>query len=246
MMLSTPSPWLSLLLAATLLCGATLPAASASVLIDGTRVVYPAKEREVTVKLTNKGHAPVLMQAWVDRGDARSSPQEADAPFLITPPIFRLDPLTGQSVRVAFTGEALPQDRESLFWFNTLEIPALPQNTDGNLMQIAIRSRLKLFYRPDSLSGELSKAITQVTWSVQPQDGRHVLRGRNLSPYYLSFSALAFEHAGKVIDTEGGMIGPFSHQDFALPGFNGGVGGKVRFRWMSDFGPAPEQTADVN
>ncbi|MCP1626185.1 fimbrial biogenesis chaperone [Pseudomonas nitroreducens] len=222
-------------------------AAHAGVMIDGTRIVYPAKEREVTVKLTNKGQTPVLMQIWVDRGDTQSKPQDADAPFLATPPIFRLDPQKGQSVRLAFTGETLPQDRESLFWFNALEIPPLPQADEAgsNLMQIAVRSRLKLFYRPGGLPGDLPTAIGQVDWKIERQGNGYVLRGENPSPYHLSFSSLFVEQGARSTDTGGGMIAPFARQDFPLPGYTGGSDGKVRFRWMSDFGAAPEQTAPL-
>nr|BFD42782.1 fimbrial chaperone [Pseudomonas sp. FFPRI_1] len=236
--------WLRYVFSSVLLCLSTLSVAHAGVLIDGTRIVYPAKEREVTIKLTNKGQVPVLMQIWVDRGDPQSKAQDADAPFLATPPIFRLDPQKGQSVRLTFTGEALPQERESLFWFNALEIPPLPQDTGANMMQIAVRSRLKLFYRPSGLPADLPKAIEQVTWHVQHQGDGYVLRGENPSPYHLSFSALSLEQGGRLTDTGGGMIVPFSHRDFPLPSYSGDTGdGKVRFRWMSDFGAAPEQTA---
>jgi len=242
-MKAVPTHWLLSLFAGALLGMFALTDAQAGVMIDGTRIVYPAKEREVTVKLTNKGASPVLMQVWVDRGDARSKPQDADAPFLITPPIFRLDPQKGQSVRLAFTGENLPQDRESLFWFNALEIPPVPQGASSNMMQIAVRSRLKLFYRPAGLAGDMPSAIEQVRWSVQKQGASYVLRGENASPYHLSFSALALQQGGKNHDTGGGMIAPFSHHDFPLAGFDGGSGGKLRYRWMSDFGASAEQEA---
>ncbi|MBB4862540.1 chaperone protein EcpD [Pseudomonas nitritireducens] len=242
-MSAVPSHWLLSAFAGVLLGAFSLAGAQAGVMIDGTRIVYPAKEREVTVKLTNKGPTPVLMQVWVDRGNAQGKPQEADAPFLLTPPIFRLDPQKGQSVRLAFTGESLPQDRESLFWFNALEIPPMPQDASANLMQIAVRSRLKLFYRPSGLSGDLPSAIEQVRWSVQKQGTGYVLRGDNASPYHLSFSALTLQQGGRSHDTGGGMIAPQSHHEFPLPGFAGGSGGKLRYRWMSDFGASAEQEA---
>lgn len=37
--------------------------AFASVIVNGTRVIYPAKQREVTVQLSNNGTAPALVQA---------------------------------------------------------------------------------------------------------------------------------------------------------------------------------------
>ncbi len=71
------------------------------------------------------------------------------APFIVLPPIVRIEPGKGQSWRLVFNGSRLPQDRESLFWFNLLDIPPEPKNgkTD-NYLQLAIRSRIKLFYRP--------------------------------------------------------------------------------------------------
>ncbi|SQI40047.1 Chaperone protein focC precursor [Leminorella richardii] len=61
--------------------------AMAGIVITGTRVIYPAGEREVTVKIDNRGDKPVLAQSWVDDGDANATPETAKAPFTITPPL---------------------------------------------------------------------------------------------------------------------------------------------------------------
>ncbi|MCF8994942.1 fimbria/pilus periplasmic chaperone, partial [Pseudomonas carnis] len=84
---------------------------SASVVITGTRLIYPAQEAEITVTLDNNGALPVLVQTWVDSGDPNSSPTHSTAPFLLTPPVFRMDPNQGQSVRLMFTGASLPEDK---------------------------------------------------------------------------------------------------------------------------------------
>ncbi|MNN03408.1 Chaperone protein EcpD precursor [compost metagenome] len=109
-------------------------------------------------------------------------------------------------------------------------------------MQVAVRSRLKLFYRPSGLPGDLPSAVGKVTWQVQRQGNGYVLRGQNPSPYHISFSSLALHQGSQNVETGGGMIAPFSHQDFALPGYSGGNGGTLRYRWLSDFGAAPEQS----
>ncbi len=247
MMQGFPSLRPAWLAAGLLLLALGAPLAHAGVVIDGTRVIYPAKEREVTVRLTNQGKQPVLMQVWADRGDERSTPQTANAPFLITPPIFRLDPQKGQSVRLMFTGEKLPQDRESLFWFNSLEVPPIPAGADSNYMQIAVRSRLKLFYRPAGLPGDLDGAVGQVRWQLVRQGAGYALRGDNPSPYHLSYSGLTLAQGGRDYTAAGGMIAPFASQTFALDGFAGGAGaGQVRYRWMSDYGVAPERTANLH
>ncbi|WP_324050354.1 fimbria/pilus periplasmic chaperone [Aeromonas caviae] len=118
--------------------------------ISGTRVIYPANAREVTLELTNKGSSPSLVQVWIDAGDRRIRPGAEALPFLVTPPITRIEAQRGQSLRLAYVGQGLPQDRESVFWLNVLEVPPSVKSTQAgqNLVQLAFRSRIKMFYRP--------------------------------------------------------------------------------------------------
>ncbi len=136
--------------------------AHASVVINGTRVIYRAKDREVTIRLSNEGTAPALVQAWLDTGDPNTTPDESNVPFTLTPPLFRLDPKKGQSLRLIYTQEPLPQDKESLFWLNVLEVPPRADggasSNDRNLLQLAFRSRIKVFFRPAGLQGDADDA----------------------------------------------------------------------------------------
>ena len=88
--------------------------------ISGTRVIYPSTAREVTLELTNKGTLPALVQIWMDSGDRRIRPGADRLPFLITPPITRIEALRGQSLRLAYVGQGLPSNKESVFWLNVL------------------------------------------------------------------------------------------------------------------------------
>ncbi|ELN4703365.1 fimbria/pilus periplasmic chaperone, partial [Escherichia coli] len=74
--------------------------ASASVIVTGTRVIYPADAREKSVQLTNQDAFPNVVQAWVDVNNPQSTPETADAPFMITPPMFRMEPKAGQTMRL--------------------------------------------------------------------------------------------------------------------------------------------------
>lgn len=44
---------------------------------------------------------------------------------------------------------ALPQDRESVYYFNLREIP--PKSDKPNTLQLALQTRIKLFYRPKAI-----------------------------------------------------------------------------------------------
>ncbi|MCO7512223.1 fimbria/pilus periplasmic chaperone [Serratia fonticola] len=225
----------------------TSNAANSAVAIEGIRFIYPAKENEITIKMVNKGDAPSLMQLWVDRGDSTVSFQDSDAPFLITPPIVRIDPRNGQSVRLIFTGEALPQDRESLFWFNALEIPPVSAEQDRSSLQIAVRSRLKLFYRPKNLVGEAADASNQVNWGVTPlAKGGYVLRGNNPTSYYITYRQLVLQMGNKNYNLGSGMIAPFSSEDFNIKGMHNHSGQfQLTYQPMTDYGVGAEQTLSL-
>ena len=88
----------------------------AGVVIQGTRVVYPANEREVVVRMTNERAYPVLVEAWIDRPEDASTTQPV--PFALTPPLFRLDAAKGQTLRIFQSPGAVPTDREVLYYLN--------------------------------------------------------------------------------------------------------------------------------
>ncbi|HAV4758803.1 TPA: fimbria/pilus periplasmic chaperone, partial [Acinetobacter baumannii] len=87
----------------------------AEIVLHGTRVIYPSDAREVNLQLSNNGTAPSLVQAWIDDGNAKSTPDEANVPFIITPPISRVEPSKGQTLRITALPNAsqLNQNKES-------------------------------------------------------------------------------------------------------------------------------------
>lgn len=168
--------------------------ARAEVMISGTRVIYDEKQREAVVKVSNTGNMPVLLQAWIDTGDANARPEAIKVPFNVTPPVIRLDPKRDQTIRLFRTGSGLAADRETLFWFNLLEIPPKPTKSasgEENKLQLAFRTRIKMFYRPEGLAMSSEQAIKNLTFSLKGNQ----LVIKNSSPYYISFRKLEFRIA---------------------------------------------------
>lgn len=101
-----------------------LPSADASMVIDGTRIIFPGDKKEIAVRATNMGETPSLTQVWVDDGRVQNQPEKDAAPFIVLPPIVRIEPGKGQSWRLVFNGSRLPQDRDrcsgSIFWISHL------------------------------------------------------------------------------------------------------------------------------
>ncbi|MBC3229776.1 fimbrial biogenesis chaperone [Serratia fonticola] len=200
--------------------------ALASVVISGTRVIYPSDAKEVSVKISNVGPSPVLLQSWIDSGDANAKPSAIKVPFVLTPPMNRVEAGKGQTLRISYAGGALPMDKESVFWLNVLEVPAKSQaKTDENKLQMAFRTRIKLFYRPAGLQGNANDAAKAVTWSTQGSQ----VQATNPTPFYASLVNLSIN--GKKLDSA--MIAPRSAMTLELPGQ---AGSKISGTYVNDYG----------
>lgn len=111
----------------------------------GTRVIYQEGKREAAISVTNADtHTPYLVQSWVEN---YAENDKSKVPFIVTPPLFRLDPEQNNVLRINFIGASLPGDRESVFWLNVKSISPTPQG-EVNKLQVNIKSKFKIFYRP--------------------------------------------------------------------------------------------------
>ncbi len=211
----------------------------ASVVITGTRVVYPGQKNEISVEMKNDAEQPALVQAWVDYFDEDKNTANQAVPFVVMPPVFRMEPNEGQSLRVVYTKEALPQDRESLFRFNVLEIPPSPEGADNYLL-MAIRNQLKFFFRPAQISQKPQDVEQDYAWLVGEDGSESSLLIDNPTPFYLNLSRVVVLKGNTVIyDGEANMIAPKSRAQPAVKA--GRIAGlkqatDVHYTYINDYG----------
>jgi chaperone protein EcpD len=227
------------------------PRAAAGIVVTGTRVVYLATKREVTIDIHNPGEAPSLVQAWLDAGDPQSKPGESKVPFVMTPPLFRLDPTKSQSLRLVYTHDPLPQDRESLFWLNVLDIPPRAgTNPDRpNQLELAFKHRMKVFFRPTGLSGSAADAPAQLKWQLQYKDGKLVgIQASNPTAYHVSLIQISATVAGHPIIAKADMVDPFASRSFDLPDPVAAPSGVVAvdYWFVNDYGGNVKATASAS
>ncbi|ELZ9356506.1 fimbria/pilus periplasmic chaperone, partial [Citrobacter freundii] len=74
---------------ALFLAGTVLPAWG-GIYIYGTRIIYPAQKKEITVQLMNEGNRSALVQSWIDDGDTDLPPEKIQVPFVMTPPVAKV------------------------------------------------------------------------------------------------------------------------------------------------------------
>lgn len=194
----------------------------ASIVMVGTRVIFPAESNEKTLQFSNNGDIPYIVQIWLDRGNDASTPENADAPFVVNPPLFRINPHKGQMARLIYLPQtALPQDRESIFYLNFKQIPALQESSaDQNKLIFLVKNRLKVFYRPKSIIGNVEVMPQKWTYTLQQQTKGSTVTVHNPTGYYanLTTATLKVKQQSYSIDPKSvAMIAPYSNATWPLP-----------------------------
>lgn len=213
--------------------------AQASVVVAGTRVVYNQTDSEVTVKLSNNGKLPGLVQIWLDKGDPSAKPDTIDLPFTITPPVTRINPNKSQTLRIIYTGEPLPSDKELCFYLNVLEIPPKPTGDEAsaNQLQLAFRTRIKFFFRPEGLKGQAVEAPAQIVWRLKQENGKTEIVAHNPTQYHVSVERLSVSNGAQHAETTfGGMVDPGGSKAFQLNGDVQPAGAKLHYFAINDYG----------
>ncbi|WP_407438859.1 molecular chaperone [Lelliottia sp.] len=199
----------------------TASAANAGVVIGGTRVIYDGAKKEASLSVNNPDSVPYLIQTWIDTPNGGVE----KAPFIITPPLYRLDQGQQNVMRIVRAGN-VPEDKESMFWLNVKSIPSAEKKE--NSLQVAVKTRMKLIYRPETLKGTVPEDLAgKLTW----QKAGDQIQVTNPTPYYMNFNEISV--AGKKV-AEPTFVAPGSSARFALP--TGVSAGSVEFKIITDFG----------
>lgn len=187
----------------------------ASIVLQGTRIVYPNNKKHVLIQAVNHSEQSSLVQSWVDEGDINSTPETTNAPFIVSPPMTKIDANEGTQLKIQFIGNTLPSDRESIFYLNVRDIAPKPQKTsNANFLQLALQTRIKLFYRPQGLSIKREQAPDSVKFTQSGQQ----LAINNPTPYFLTLSGLYMTHETEKPLIENILVAPFSHQQVTYQG----------------------------
>ncbi|MFW5386859.1 MULTISPECIES: molecular chaperone [unclassified Yersinia (in: enterobacteria)] len=210
----------------------------ASVVMTGTRIIYPEGTREKVIQLSNKDDHPNLVQLWMDDGNNQSSPSKSDVPFTLTPQIFRMEAQSGQVVRLSYVERHLPKDRESVFYLNFLQIPALKadKQTENKLVLI-VNNRMKVFYRPAALKENVDTLGEKIRVTLDGTSGDKI-KISNPTGYYISLRDAKLVSDGKTISfATSEMFSPNSTTDLALPaGVKAKKGEVLTLNVVNDYG----------
>ncbi|ECE0793842.1 molecular chaperone [Salmonella enterica subsp. diarizonae serovar 58:r:z53] len=215
-----------------------------SVELGASRLIYPLNGKNAAIRVDNKQNYPVLVRSKV----LMESGKKDFAPFITTPPLFRLDSHQSSVVTVTRTNGKYPDDRESLNW---LCVKAVPPDKDAEWakhagekniatnVQVVLENCIKLLVRPDSLSSNPADIAEKVEWKAEGKN----LHAHNPTPYYMNISGVRFN--GEKLTLKDGYIAPYSDVD--MP-FSSALktGGKVQWTVIGDYGEEREISSGVN
>ncbi|KFF85587.1 fimbrial biogenesis chaperone [Pseudomonas syringae] len=197
------------MLAALLFCAST---AQAGIVLNTTRVIYQGTDKEVSLGVHNSGGGEILLQSWLESPVAAAGTHESlpNLPFIVTPALTRMAGGGRQLLRIIHSGTDMPTDRESVLWLNVQEIP---QTAAENTLQIAVRQRIKVFFRPDGLQGDPQQAPERLNWQWIDDTGVHV---ENPGPYHVSMLRISIrQHDTELALLDSQMLAP--HQRLNIP-----------------------------
>jgi len=233
-------------LTAVVIINGTMVTAHSSVQMLNTRVIYPGGEKFKTIQFSNPDNIPYIMQVWSDTGTANITSNEDEGPMLSVPSVFRIEPNAGQSIRLFYNGGVLPKDKETIFYLNTYQVP--PKNVaDGkNKIALIVKNRNKIFYRPDSITGEVQDVPKKLEFKITKVKDKFVMNVHNPTGYFATLTMAQVECGKNVIKFPVDMIPPKSSKSWE--GDKKAVcllNNKVNFKLINDFGGIMQYSSNL-
>lgn len=219
------------------LLGALLaPQVQAAIALDRTRVIFDGGQNSVSLNISNQNkQLPYLAQAWLE--DEQDNKMQS--PLVVLPPVQRVEPGKPSQVKIQALPAAkqLPQDRETLYYFNLREIP--PKSDKPNTLQIALQTRIKLFYRPAAIAPQQNAAPWQEQLTLTKQGDKYQVN--NPTPYYITLvDAGSKKGAEGVKGFEPLMVPPLGNVSLGVSA--AALGSRPVLTYINDYGGRPQLT----
>lgn len=206
------------------------PGAQAAIVLQATRVIFDASNKEATMVVRNDGQEEALIQSWM-----ASANEDEDPPFALVPPLARIPQQSAQVLRILFEGSGLPEDRESVAWLHVQDIPRNPGG--DNVLQLAIRHAVKVFYRPKGLKGNVADAPRELAWRLVKDAQGAAIEVSNPSSYHVSMVAIRLGEgdSGPAL-ADGQMVAPQASHRFPIDAVLADGAVNLRFVSINDYG----------
>lgn len=219
-----------------------------SVVMTGTRIIYNESNKEKTVQFSNTGQTPYVVDISIN--DNKNTDTDTDINkekndiFIAIPQIFKIEPHAGQIIKLIKLADNLPNDKESVLYFNFSQIPATTEEQSSqNQLALLFNSQVKIFYRPKSIE---NKENTLNDLFVSKEINR--LKINNDSPFHIVIKeANLISEKNKFIVAKSVMLSPKSVYFWDIPSkVNKNSAKEIEFEIINDYGSSQFYSKKLN
>ncbi|WP_318435603.1 fimbrial biogenesis chaperone [Photobacterium leiognathi] len=137
--------------------------------LGATRVIFKESSSQQSLNINNSDKEnKYLIQSWIenDKGEKTND-------FTITPPLFVVDKSSANKVRIVRVknSDTFSPKQEQVYWLNVKAIPP-KDSTKKNTLQLAIVSKIKMFYRPDYVAH--AAGMIDIPLKAKYKDSYHI------------------------------------------------------------------------
>ncbi|EOA8958779.1 fimbria/pilus periplasmic chaperone [Vibrio harveyi] len=174
-------------LATALVSFLSINSAFAALSLDATRYIFKGDKAVLSPVVENQSERDFGAQVWLENiveKDTRPT-------FIATPSFFKVKGKGRQVFRIMKASDHMPKDKESIYWLNLQEIPPKKK---GSGIAMAIRTKVKMIYRPEAIVKDRRGAEKNLTVSYLP--GERWLE--NTTPYIFAIDSVTDSKGKKI------------------------------------------------
>lgn len=205
-----------------------------------SRIIYHEEDKEQSLMLANTNEYPVIVQTWIDRGEG--NPETVNIPFISIPPVFRMEPSDIKGVRIIYNKDKLPDNKESLFWFNIYEIPPEKKEFNPeNSVLITMNTQIKLFFRPETINTIPEEVVEKITCKKINNTNIECYNPSLIHLSVINLKIMTDDNKIKEVSGNDLILPPLSNKKLTIDAMHGSIK-KMIVMYVNDNGEILEQT----
>ena len=159
----------------------------ASIEINKDKFIFIESKGQEIIEIKNNTTNDYFIQSWISHYDENN---DTELPFIITPPLFKIEKNENYSLKIFKTDEIEKKDQETLYKINIKRIPLLSNSDENrNLLHISMNSVYNLIYRPISIEKGAKDAYKRIEF-LKNKNNEFIIN--NPTPYFITLLNVSY------------------------------------------------------
>ncbi|MEQ4986603.1 molecular chaperone [Proteus sp. fly-1089] len=152
-----------------------------SIEINKDKFIFIESKNQEIIEIKNNTNSEYFIQSWISYYDENN---DDELPFMITPPLFKIEKDENYSLKIFKIDEIKEKDRETIYRINIKRIPVLSDSDENeNLLHISMNSIYNLIYRPISIEENAKDAYNKIEF-LKNKNNEFIIK--NPTPYFIT------------------------------------------------------------